>query len=325
MGIREVAEAIRKYDNYLITSHINVEGDAIGSEIALFYMAKQLGKNVIMVNSDPVPDRYRFLPSWDKIIVGNNIGAKKYSNVIIADCPTTERSGKIASLFKVPKVKINVINIDHHVSNEHFGDFNWVDPDASSAGEMVYRLYREMGLSITDDIATALYVAILTDTGSFRYDSTTSETHRICADLIKLGIRPAKIAEKIYETKDIGDMELLSKALSTIRTTKNGKIAYMFVTKKILDDTKTTPDRTDGFINFARSIQGTEISIFFREDTEDPQKIHVGFRSKGSANVNVLATKFGGGGHPKASGCMLFGPMDKVIAKVLKTAEEFLL
>lgn len=325
MGIREVAEAIRKYDNYLITSHINVEGDAIGSEIALFYMAKQLGKNAIMVNSDPVPDRYRFLPSWEKIIIGNNIGVKKYSNVIVVDCPTIDRSGKIAPLFKVPKVKINVINIDHHVSNENFGDFNWVDPDASSAGEMVYKLYKEMGLSITDDIATVLYVAILTDTGSFRYDSTTSETHRICADLLKLGIKPAKIAEKVYETKDMGDMELLAKSLSTIKVTKNGKIAYMFATKKMLDDTKTTPDRTDGFINFARSIQGTEISIFFREDIEDPQKIHVGFRSKGSANVNVLATKFGGGGHPKASGCMLTGPMDKVIVKVLKTAEEFLL
>ncbi|MDD5681211.1 MAG: bifunctional oligoribonuclease/PAP phosphatase NrnA [Candidatus Omnitrophica bacterium] len=325
MGIREVAEAIRKYDNYLITSHINVEGDAIGSEIALFYIAKQLGKNVIMVNSDPVPARYRFLPSWDKIIIGNNIGTKKYSSVIITDCPTIERSGKIASLLRVPKVKINIINVDHHVSNENFGDFNWVDPDASSCGEMIYRLYKEMGLSITEDVATALYVAILTDTGSFQYDSTTSETHRICADLLKMGIRPAKIAEKIYETKEIGDMMLLSKSLSTIKMTKNGKIAYISVTKKMMEDTRTMPDRTDGFINFARSIDGTEISIFFREDVEDTQKIHVGFRSKGSANVNVLASKFGGGGHPKASGCVLTGPLDKVTAKVLRTAEEFLL
>ena len=325
MGIREVTEAIRKYDNYLITSHINVEGDAIGSEIALFYMAKQLGKNAIMVNNDPVPDRYKFMPSWDKIIVGTNIGARKYSNVIITDCPTIERCGKIASLLRVPKVKINVINVDHHVSNENFGDFNWVDPDASSAGEMVYKLYKEMGLSITEDVATALYVAILTDTGSFRYDSTTSETHKICGDLLKMGIRPAKIAEKIYETKEIGDMELLAKALLTTKVTKNGKIAYLYVTKKMMDETKATPDRTDGFINFARSIDGTDISIFFREDLEDTQKIHVGFRSKGSANVNVLASKFGGGGHPKASGCVLTGPMDKVVTKVLKTAEEFLL
>lgn len=325
MSIRDVADAIRKYDNYLITSHVNVEGDAIGSEIGLYYMAKQLGKNVIMVNSDTVPERYRFLPSWNKIIIGNDIGAKKYFNVIIVDCPDMERSGKIAGLLNAPGEKINIINIDHHVSNKNFGDFNWVEPDASSCGEMVYKLYKEMGLNITDDIAIPLYVAILTDTGSFRYDSTTSETHRICADLIKLGIKPAKIAEKVYETKDIGDMQILAKALLTIKVTKDGKIAYMYVTKQMMRETHTTPDRTDGFINFARAIEGTEISIFFREDMEDAEKIHVGFRSKGSANVNVLATKFGGGGHPKASGCAQKGPLDKVMEKVLKTAEEFLL
>ena len=324
MSIREVADAIKKYDNYLITSHINVEGDAIGSEIAIYYMAKQLGKNAIMVNSDPVPERYTFLPSHEKIIIGNNIGVKKYSNVIIVDCPTVERSGKISTLLKSSEVKINIINIDHHVSNENFGNFNWVNPDASSCGEMVYKLYKEMGLDITDDIATALYVAILTDTGSFRYDSTTSETHRICGDLLKLGIRPAKIAEKIYETKDMGDMALLAKVLLTIKMTKNGKIAYMYVTKKMMEETNTTPDQTDGFINFARALKGTEISIFFREDLEDSEKIHVAFRSKGSANVNVLATKFGGGGHPKASGCVIKGDLNEVIKKVLKVAEEFL-
>ncbi|MCG2704462.1 MAG: bifunctional oligoribonuclease/PAP phosphatase NrnA [Candidatus Omnitrophica bacterium] len=325
MSIRDVADAIKKYDNYLITSHINVEGDAIGSEIGIYYMVKQLGKNAIMVNSDPVPDRYKFLPSWNKIIVGNNIGAKDYSNVIIVDCPTVERSGKIASLLNAPGEKINIINIDHHVSNKNFGDFNWVEPDASSCGEMIYKLYREMGLNITDDIATVLYVSILTDTGSFRYDSTTSETHKICGDLIKLGIKPAKIAEKVYETKDIGDMELLAKALGTIKVTKNGKIAYICVTKQMMEEAHATPDRTDGFINFARAIEGTEISIFFREDLENAQSIHVGFRSKGSANVNVLASKFGGGGHPKASGCVVKEPLDKAIIKVLDTAEEFLL
>jgi phosphoesterase RecJ-like protein len=325
VGIREVAEAIKKYDNYLVTSHINVEGDAIGSEIALYYMARQLGKNAIMVNSDPVPQRYRFLPYWDKIIIGNNIGVKKYSNVIIVDCPTIERSGKIAPLLSVPKVKINVINIDHHVSNDNFGDFNWVEPDASSCGEMIYKLYKEMGLHINDDVAMALYVAILTDTGSFRYDSTTSDTHKICGELLKLGIKPAKIAEKVYETKKIGDMALLARTLLTIKVSSDGRIAYMYVTKKMMEETNTKPDSSDGFINFARSIEGTELSIFFREDMEDPEKIQVGFRSKGSVNVNVLATKFGGGGHPKASGCLLRGPMDKIIAKVLKTAEEFLL
>lgn len=322
MGLKEIADAIKKYDNYIITSHIDTEGDAVGSELALFYLVKQLGKNAVIVNNDPVPDRYRFLPGWDKIIIIDNWRTKDYENIIIVDCPTIERSGEIDQLIYNSKIKIN---IDHHISNENFGDFNWVDPDASSCGEMIFNLYREMGLNINEEIATLLYVAMLTDTGSFRYDSTTYETHQAAGELIKLGIKPDKIAAKVYETKTIGDIELLSKALSTIKMTHNGRIAYMYVTKEMLDETNTTPDRTDGFINFARSIEGCEISIFFREDIEDPQRIHIGFRSKDRANVNVLASKFGGGGHPKASGCLMVGNLNDIIKKVLKIAEEFLL
>ncbi len=322
MAIKEVAEAIKKYDNYIITTHINVEGDAIGSELAIFYLVKQLGKNAVIINSDPVPDRYRFVPGWNKIAVADDGRPEGYGNIIIVDCPTIERSGKIAQFISKSKIKIN---IDHHVSNENFADFNWVEPDASSCGEMIFNLYKRMSLNINEEIAAMLYIAILTDTGSFRYDSTTSDTHRIAGELIKLGVHPPKMAEKVYETKTLGDIELLSKALSTITMTRNGRIVYLCVTKKMLDDTNTVPDRTDGFVNFARSIDGCEISIFFREDTEVAQRVHVGFRSKGRVNVNVLAGKFGGGGHPKASGCTVEGDLHEAIKKVLEVAEEFLL
>jgi len=321
MALKEVAEAIRKYDNYIIAAHINVEGDAIGSELAIFYLVKQLGKNAVVVNSDPVPDRYRFLLGADKVVIAGAERPKGYENVIVVDCPTIERSGSVAGLISGAKVKIN---IDHHVSNENFADFNWVEADASSCGEMIFRLYKKLGLNINEDIATMLYVAMLTDTGSFRYDSTTNETHKIAGELIKLGVHPSKVAEKVYKRKSLGDIELLSKALSTITLADNGRISYIYVTKEMLDTTKTTPDMTDGFVNYARSIEGSEISIFFREDVKNSGNIHVGFRSKGRANVNVLASKFGGGGHPKASGCLIKGDLDKVIKKVLQVAEEFL-
>ena len=170
MGIKEITEAIRKYDDYIITSHINIEGDAIGSELAFFYLIKQLGKRAHIVNDDSVPDRYRFLPGWDKIIIGDSGRLKGCENTIIVDCPTIERCGRVAQLIYNSKIKINV---DHHISNENFGDFNWVDPEASSCGEMIFNLYKEMELNINEEIATMLYVAILTDTGSFQYDSTT--------------------------------------------------------------------------------------------------------------------------------------------------------
>lgn len=321
MAIKEVAEAIKKYDNYIITSHINAEGDALGSELAVFYLVKQLGKNAVVVNNNNIPDRYKFIPGWKKVLTVDGKIPKNYENVIVVDCPTIERAGRIAPIISNAKVKINV---DHHVSNEKFADFNWVCPEASSCGEMVFALYRNMALNINEEIATMLYVAILTDTGSFRYDATTTETHRIAGELIKLGVHPSKIAEKVYETKSLGDIELLAKALSTITLTSNGRIAYMCVTKKMLDETHTAPDRTDGFVNFARSIKGSEIALFFRQDTKDSGTIHVGFRSKGRVNVNVLAGKFGGGGHPKASGCLMKGGMDNVIKEVIKAAEEFL-
>ena len=322
MSIKEVTSGIRKHDNFIITSHINAEGDAIGSELAILYLIRQLGKNAIVVSSDPIPDRYKFLPGADKIISADNGRPEGYENIIVTDCPTIERSGKVAPLISESKVKIN---IDHHISNVNFGDFNWVNPDASSCGEMVFNLYREMDLNINEEIATMLYVAILTDTGSFRYDATTPKTHQIASELLKLGVHPSRIAEMVFERKNLGDIELLSKALSTITITGNGKIAYMHVTRKMLNDTNTTPDRTDGFVNFARAIDGAEISLFFREDLEDVRMVHIGFRSKGRVNVNILASKFGGGGHPKASGCLIKGTIEEVTKKVLKVAKEFLL
>ncbi len=322
MAIKEITEAINKYDDFVITSHVNAEGDAIGSELAILYLIKQLGKDAIIVHGDEVPQRYLFLPGADKIIVVGGEGMRDYDQTIIVDCPTIERCGKLESFVRGAKIKIN---IDHHVSNENFGDYNWVNPHASSCGEMVFQLFKEMNLNINEDIATMLYVAILTDTGSFRYDSTTAETHCIAGELIKIGVHPAKIAQRVYETKTLGDISLLSKALSTLTVTANGKISYMYVTKDMMEQTRTKPDRTDGFINFARAIEGSEISIFFREDTEQPNRVHVSFRSRGMVNVNVLASKFGGGGHPKASGCFAKGDLRSTMKKVIRTAEEFLL
>jgi len=322
MAIKDVVEAIRKYDNFIVTSHVNAEGDAVGSELAVFYLLKQLGKNAIVMNGEPVPERYKFLPGCGKIAVYNGARPEGYENIIVVDCSTVQRSGEMASLIAGSRARIN---IDHHVSNNKFGDFNWVNPDASSCGEMIFELYKSMSLHINEDIAVLLYVAMLTDTGSFRYDSTTQRTHHIAGELIKLGVHPSRVAEDVYETKEMGDIELLSKALATIKKACGGKITYMYVTKKMLDDTGTTPDMTDGFVNFARSLKGAEISIFFRQDTKDAGTIHVGFRSKGKANVNVLAGKFGGGGHPKASGCLMKGTLDEVMEKVLRVAEEFIL
>jgi phosphoesterase RecJ-like protein len=214
-----------------------------------------------------------------------------------------------------------IINIDHHISNINFGKFNWVEPDISSAGEMVYDLFRAFKLKIDMEEAVSLYTAIMTDTGSFRYSNTSSKTHRIIAELIDIGIKPYEMHTKIYETSSIQDTNLLGEALQTMKLTEDGKVAWLWVTKDMLKKTKASLEGTEGIINFARSIGGVEIAILFRETGTD-ERVKVSFRSKGKVDVNKLAGVFNGGGHPTASGCSVFGKFEDVEKKVLDTAKE---
>jgi len=216
-----------------------------------------------------------------------------------------------------------VINIDHHVSNENFGRYNWVDTGRSSVGEMVFELFKAFKLKVDYDDAVAMYVAIMTDTGSFKYTNTTARTHRVTAELIEAGVRPYDIYGRIYETSSLQDTSLLGEALQTLKVSDDGKIAWLWVTKEMLKKTKASLEGTEGIINFARSIEGSEIAILFRE-TGTENRIKVSFRSKGNVDVNKLAGSFGGGGHATASGCTVFGKIEEVEKKVLDKAQEIL-
>ena len=196
-----------------------------------------------------------------------------------------------------------------------------MEPEFSSAGEMVYDLFKAFKVKIDMDDAIALYAAIMTDTGSFRYSNTSSKTHRIAAELIDIGVKPYEMHTKIYETSSVQDTNLLGESLQTMKLTEDGKIAWLWVTKEMLKKTKASLEGTEGIINFARSIDGVEIAILFRETgTED--RVKVSFRSKGKVDVNKLAGLFGGGGHPTASGCTVFGKIEDVEKKVLEKAKE---
>ncbi len=319
MSTRAIKQAIKRFDKFLITSHINPEGDSIGSEIAMAYLLKKLGKESVILNDSPVPNLLRFMKGTEYVLkeIPRNFN---YQAVIILDCPDLTRIGKANEYIKKGSV---IINIDHHISNINFGKFNWVEPEFSSAGEMVYDLFKAFKVKIGLDEAVALYVAIMTDTGSFRYSNTSSKTHRIAAELIDMGIEPYEVHAKIYETSSIQDTNLLGEALQTMKLTDDGKIAWLWVTKEMLKKTKASLEGTEGIINFARSIGGVDIAVLFRETgTED--RVKVSFRSKGRVDVNKLASVFGGGGHPTASGCTVFGKIEDVEKKVLEKAMEML-
>jgi phosphoesterase RecJ-like protein len=317
--MEKIARAIRENNSFLITAHINPEGDSLGSQLAMKELLDGLGKKSFIYDNDAVPAHLAFLPKAG--LVKNSITAKdEFDMALVLDCPNLKRIGKVADALKGKRV----INIDHHISNEKFGDLNWVDPNASSAGEMVYRLFREMEQPLTKEAALNLYIAILTDTGSFNYDNTSKATHEIAGELLGYGLDPAAVAQNVYERKDMADLKLLGHVLSTIKIDKTGDIAYMELTAKMLEETGADISKSEGLVNYARSVDKIMVAILFREDPKYPGKIHISFRSKGDADVNEIASSFGGGGHKKASGCVVEGTLADVEKKVLEKVEEVL-
>jgi len=322
--MQEVIKAIKKGKRFLITAHVNVEGDALGSQLAMKELLTSMGKEAFILDSDPVPEHYRFLPKASEVSSRfDKIGA--FDAAIILDCPNLNRTGKVRDVINASAVPI--INIDHHVSNEKFGDVNWVEPNASSAGEMVFRLFKEAGIKMTKEVALSLYIAILTDTGSFNYDNTSSVTHEIAGELLGYGLDPAVVSESVYERRSVKDINLLGLVLATIRVNKKGTIAHLEVTKDMLKKTGADLAKSEGLINFARSIDGVKVAVLFKEGQQEKDKINISFRSKGNgdaADVNKIAAIFGGGGHAKASGCIVVGSLKEVKKKVLAKIEASL-
>ena len=320
--MKEVIKAIKKYKRFLVTAHVNLEGDSLGSQLAMKELLTGMGKETIIVDSDPVPEHYKFLPGSRELL--NTSGRiKVFDAAIVLDCPTLKRTGKVMEIIRGRKKF--VINVDHHISNERFGDINWIEPRASSAGEMVYHLFKEAGVKITKKAALSLYIAILTDTGSFNYENTSSATHRIAGELLGYGLDPALISEKVYERRSAEDIRLLALALDTLKINKKGTVAYMEVTRAMLKKTGADLAKSEGLINYARSIDGVKVAVLFKEDMKDKRRINISFRSKGNGeivDVNKIASLFGGGGHTKASGCVVTGSLEKAKNKVLATVEK---
>lgn len=318
--LKNIEEALKGRDNFLVTSHVNPEGDSVGSQIAFFQILKKMGKKVIMVNQDDVPENIRFLDLSRDVL--NQVPEDFIPETLIAlDCPVKERIGNVANSLTGDEF---VINIDHHVSNEYFGDINWVEPNMSSVGEMIFNLMMDMGLEVDTSVATAIYTAIITDTGMFNYDNTSQSTHVVAGELILCGVDPKRVYKEIYESRNPHEVSLLGKALSTLKLEEDSRLAYMVLTRKMYEEVGVKNVATDDFINFPRSIKGVEIAIFFKESINLKGRVNVSFRSTGNKDVNKLASIFGGGGHSKASGCLLDCTLEEAVEKVTLEARKML-
>jgi len=292
-----------------------LDGDGIGSELALYSILKKLKKKPIILNQGKLPKIYDFLPGINKIqyLKDDYIDTKSIDVGISLDCSNVKRMGKTYEIFRNIKT---VINIDHHKSNENFGDLNYVDSSVSSVGEIIYELIKSINIDLLDeDISTCLFTSILTDTGSFRYSNVSSNTFRIASDLTSFRIKPHLIADNIYNRNTYSGLKLLGEALSTLEVTDSNYVSWLTITRKMLNNTKANDEEIEGIIDVAATLDNTEISILFRETKDN--KIKISFRSKGNFDVNKFAGKFNGGGHPNAAGCLCSGKMYKIKEKIL--------
>lgn len=321
MSLKEIAEEIKKHDYFLITSHVNLEGDALGSELAFYRLLKALNKNAVIVNEDNVPYGYDFLPDISLIKKFKpELKGVRFDCVAVLDCSDLKRTGQVHKLNTENKP---VFNIDHHVSNALFGDFNWIKPKASSCCEMIYQLYKKLKVRIDKEAALSLYTGILTDSGSFRYSNTSSFTHRIAADLLRHDFNAAQIYKNIFGNLPFRDLKLVIKVLSGIRLKLGGKIVWCQLESALLKKYEPVRvDLTDSVMNYARSIKNVEVAVFFKENLGVKNEVRVNFRSEGDVDVNKIAQFFGGGGHKTASGCTIHGKMEEVRSKVIGRLED---
>jgi len=322
MSLKQTISCIKDSKNFLITSHTNVEGDALGSELAFYRLIKALGKQVTVVNQDDPPLIYKFLPGIDKIRkFKENMTADKFDCFVLLDCADLKRCGKVSTLSRNNKP---VLNIDHHISNEKFGKVNWVEPGYSSCSEMVYKLYKELGVALDKDTALLLYVGMLTDTGSFRYSNTTSTTHKIVSELLSFNLDVAGIYKKVYQNLAFQDLQLLMAILPTMRQLCKGELVWIEIKKNLLKNRIISFDLTEQILTLARTINDVEVIVLFKEVLGKKEEVRVNFRSQGKVDVNKVARFFGGGGHKTASGATVKGGLEEVKRRVLAKIKQSL-
>ncbi len=311
---------IEDASNVVLSSHINLDGDAVGAEVALAEILNLRGKRVHILNDGPIPPLYLFLDSrgWvekfqperhEHIIEGADL-------IVILDISDWARLGEVSARLRESGAKR--ICIDHHIVTDQVGDVMLVDESASCTGELIFQLAKRMQIPLRGHLAEALYTCVLTDTGGFRFSNTTPSAHRMAAELIENGVPFLDVYEKIYEQNSPGRLCLLAEAIRDLHFENGGKIAWFRVTQKMLKRCKAAYWETENLPEMPRSIQGVEVTIMFTETPDGNVKMSL--RSKGRAVVHHLASKFGGGGHPYAAGARLNGKMEQVVPIVLNEA-----
>ena len=310
-----VTAALRAAGSVAVLAHVNPEGDAIGSTLAATVALRAAGKRTGAFNADPVPPDLRSLPGVGELR-RELPRDHPYACYLVLDTADLGRTGGL--LDGRPPGAV-VLNVDHHAGNTRFGDVNWVEPEASSAGEMVYRVLRQAGAPISPDAAANLYAAILTDTGGFRYGNTTAVSLRVAADLVDAGAAPEVIAQGLTANRELGEWRLLAEVLAGLTVGAAGRVSWIEVTAEARQRAGVGLEVTEDFIQYPRNLAGVQIAVAFKEISAG--EVRVSLRSSGMVDVARLAGAFGGGGHRNAAGCTVRAGLAAAKAAVLAAAE----
>jgi phosphoesterase RecJ-like protein len=303
---RKIKDFINKGERFLITTHIDPDGDAIGSSFSLYWALDSLGKKPFVYMRDSIPYMYEFLPRPPRLL-HKHLTDDYYDAVFALDCGNLFRVGDGHDRLNERGA---LINVDHHTTNETFGVVNVINPRASSTAEILYKLYRSLKIPMTFNVAVNIYTAIFTDTGSFRYSNTNSEAFLICEEMVRCGVSPSHVAEMVHENHPKERYFLLREVLASLEMYNGDTVALARVTQEMLHNTGTSKEYTEGFVEFIKEIRGIDVAILMREINDHRYKISM--RSKGNTDVAQLCSRFGGGGHRNAAGCTIDGTIIKV-------------
>jgi phosphoesterase RecJ-like protein len=299
--IQKIVDAIRTRQRFVISSHARPDGDSIGSQLAMAYALRAMGKEAVVVNVDPAPPPLMAFPGVQDIRIAPEVEGS-FDAAIIMECGDLARTG-VTGLDR-----FFVVNIDHHPGNTGYGQVNWFDAGAAACGEMVFDLVGALGVPLSTEIATHIYLAILTDTGSFHYSSISPRTFDICRVTLEAGVDPVVVARNVYDSNNMGRLKLFGAVLSAMQIDQTGRIAIVYLDHEMARAAGGTYEDTEGLINLPLTVKEIEAVVFFKQDEADQYRVSM--RSKGAIDIGVVAKEFGGGGHKNAAGCTVTGAID---------------
>jgi phosphoesterase RecJ-like protein len=299
--IGRIVDAIRARHKFVLSSHSRPDGDSIGSQLAMLYALRALGKEAIAINADPAPPPLMAFPGVADIRIAPQVEGD-FDAAIIMECGDLARTG--VSGFE----RFFVVNIDHHPGNTAYGQINWFDATAAACGEMVFDVVKALGVPLSVEIATHVYLAILTDTGSFHYSSISPRTFDICRECLDAGVDPVLVARNVYDSNNMGRLKLFGAVLSAMQIDPTGRIAIVYLDHEMARAAGGTYEDTEGLINLPLTVKEIQAVVFFKQEEGDAYRVSM--RSKGPIDIGAVAKEFGGGGHKNAAGCTVSGAID---------------